>query len=184
MTTALLILVAAAILVAAVAMFFVRLSKMKGPRVITCPDNHETAAVEVDAARATLTSIFRGETDYQLTTCTRWPEKAGCGQECVVEIHGSPNHCLVRTILADWYLGRNCVFCGKAFGEVNWHDHKPGLYDPSQKKNIDWMDVRPELVYAALASYEPVCWNCNVAEQFRAQRPDLVIERHRPSASM
>ncbi len=181
MMTALFILVALALIGGAVAFYLVRLSRMKGARVITCPETRETAAVEVDAARATLTSIFKGETQYQLTSCTRWPERAGCGQECVVEIHGTPNHCLVRTILADWYLGRNCAFCGTPFGEINWHDHKPGLYDPERKRNLEWTDVRPELVYAALATHEPVCWNCDVAEKFRRDHPELVIERHRPA---
>ena len=179
MMTALYILAACAILAAGAAMVLVRLSRMKGARVITCPETRETAAVEVDAARAVLSSIFRGEADYLLTSCTRWPERAGCGQECVAEIQSAPNHCLVRTILADWYLGRNCAFCGRSFGEINWHDHKPGLYDPERKKNLDWTEVRPELVYAALATHEPVCWNCNVAERFRVEHPELVIDRHR-----
>jgi hypothetical protein len=182
MSTILLIVVAVVLAATGTAYYLIRLAQARGARVITCPETRETAAVEVDAARAVLTSIFKGETDYQLSSCTRWPERADCGQECVVEIHDTPNHCLVRTVLADWYLGRNCVFCGKAFGEINWHDHKPGLYDPDQKKNLEWTDVRPELVYAALASFEPVCWDCNVAERFRLERPDLVIDRNRPSA--
>lgn len=182
MSTALYILVASAVVAAALAFVLVRVARMRGARVITCPENLQSAAVEVDAARAALTSIFRGETDYQLTSCSRWPEMAGCGQECVAEIHDASNHCFVRTVLSDWYLGRNCAFCGKAFGEINWHDHKPGLYDPEQKKNLEWTDVRPELVYAALAAFEPVCWNCNVAERFRRDHADLVVDRHRPSA--
>lgn len=179
MMTTLSILVACALVGGAAAFYLVRASRMKGARVITCPETRETAAVEVDATRATLTSIFKGETDYRLTSCTRWPERADCGQECVVEIQDSPNHCLVRTILADWYLGRNCAFCGKPFGEINWHDHKPGLYDPQAKKALEWTDVRPELVYAALSTHEPVCWNCSVIERFRLEHPELVIDRHR-----
>lgn len=179
MMTALYVLVACAVVAAAIAFFLVRMARMRGPRVITCPENQQTAAVEVDATRATLSSIFRGDTQYQLTTCSRWPEKEGCGQECVDEIESSPNHCLVRAILADWYLGRACSFCGRPFGEINWHDHKPGLFDPKTNANLDWTQVRPELVYAALATHEPVCWNCNVAERFRAEHPDLVVDRHR-----
>lgn len=168
------------VLLAATAFLLVRWNQMRGARAITCPENREIAAVEVDAARAALTSIFRGQTVYQLTSCSRWPEKEGCGQECVAEIVSTPSHCLVRTILADWYLGRNCVFCGKAFGEVNWHDHKPGLYDPERKTTLQWKDLRPELVWSALATFEPVCWDCDVAETFRARHPELVTDRRRP----
>ena len=180
--TILYVVAAVAVFGTGVALYLARLAKVRGPRVITCPDNKETAAVEVDAARAVLSSIFKGQTHYQLTACTRWPEKEGCGQDCVVEIEQTPNHCLVRTVLADWYLGRNCAFCGRAFGELNWHDHKPGLYDPEQQKNLEWTDVRPELVYAALATFEPVCWDCNVVERFRVEHPELVVERRRPNA--
>lgn len=176
-----LILLAAILVIATVLTWFaIRWSRMRGPRVITCPDNLHIEAVEVDAARAAVISIFRGETEYQLKSCTRWPEKAGCGQECVTQIHVSPHHCLVRSILGDWYLGRRCTYCNNAFGEINWHDHKPALYDPEQQKTIEWTDVRPELVYTALETFEPVCWNCHVAETFRREHGDLVTDRRAP----
>lgn len=176
MTTALIIVILLTAITLSV-LFFYRWAGERGARVLTCPDNHELAAVEVDAAKAALTSIFRGTSKLQLSACTRWPEKAGCDQACLREVVDSPNHCLVRTILADWYLGRNCIFCGKLIGEVNWHDHRPALYDTEQKKTIEWMDVRPELVYSVLGSHEPVCWNCHIAESFRREHPELVTER-------
>lgn len=172
--------VAFVLIAVAAVLFAVRWHRGRGARVITCPDNEQIQAVEVDAARAALTSIFLGRTDYQLTTCTRWPEKAGCGQECVTQIHVDPHHCLVRSILADWYLGRSCLYCGKPFGEIDWHDHKPALYDPSQEKTVEWTDIHPELVFAALETMEPVCWNCHIAETFRREHGDLVTDRRFP----
>lgn len=184
MTTTFVVLITVIVLTAGI-FALVRYYQERGSRVITCPDNHELAGVEVDAAHAALTSIFRGTSKLQLSSCTRWPEKAGCDQACLREVVDSPNHCLVRTILADWYLGRNCVYCAKPIGEVNWHDHRPALYDSEQRKTVEWVDVRPELVYSVLATHEPVCWNCHVAESFRREHPDLVTDRpdHRATGS-
>lgn len=157
-----------------------RYARLRGARVITCPDNHQYAGVEVDAAHATLTSIFHGKTHLQLQSCTRWPEKEGCGQECVAEIESATNHCLVRAVLADWYLGRKCRFCQHAFGQVNWHDHKPALFDADRGRSVEWTAIAPEKVYDAMSRFEPVCWNCHVAETFRQDHGDLVTDRRYP----
>ena len=181
MTTTIVV-IATLVVLTAVFLGFLRWYQERGARVITCPDNHELAAVEVDAAHAAITSIFRGTSKLQLSSCSRWPEKAGCDQACLKEVVDSPSHCLVRTILADWYLGRNCVYCAKPIGEVIWHDHRPALYDPERRITLEWTDIRPEQVYSVLATHEAVCWNCHVAESFRREHPDLVTDRDNRAA--
>ena len=79
-------------------------------RVVVCPDNRKVVAVQVDAAHAAL-SAPQGRPELRLEECTRWPEKAGCGQECLSQIESSPDGCRVRTILADWYRDRECALC-------------------------------------------------------------------------
>jgi hypothetical protein len=149
--------------------------RYRGTRVVVCPENREMVAVEVDAAHAAR-SATQGHPDLRLESCTRWPEKAGCGQECLGQIESAPEACLLRTILGDWYQGKSCAFCGRSFHALHWHDHKPGLRGPDGKI-VAWDAFRAEQVVDVLATHEPVCWDCRVAETFRREHPELVTDR-------
>jgi hypothetical protein len=115
-----------------------------------------------------------------LRDCSRWPERQGCGQECLKQIELSPDGCLVRHILGGWYEGKNCAICRKPFGEINWADHKPALLSP-HGKNVEWAEIRAETVPDVLATHAPVCWNCHIVRTFCQQHPDLVLDRSRPA---
>jgi len=101
----------------------------RGTRVVVCPESREMAAVQVDAGHAAL-SAFRRRPQLHLELCTRWPERAGCGQECLGQIESAPEACLLRNILGYWYQGKSCVYCGRPFHTISWHDHEPGLVRP------------------------------------------------------
>jgi hypothetical protein len=152
----------------------------RGTRIVVCPENHEMVAVAVDAKRAALGST-QSPLPLRLETCTRWPEKAGCGQECLGQIEHAPEACLLTHILGDWYQGKSCAFCGKGFASIHWHDHKPALLAPGGAV-VEWSDFAPEQIVDVLASHEPVCWDCAVAERFRREHPELVTDRSRPSS--
>ena len=150
-------------------------SKYRGTRVVVCPENREMVAVEVDAGHAAFTAP-RGRPELRLEACTRWPEKAGCGQECLGQIESAPEACLLRTILGDWYQGKRCAFCGREFHALRWHDHQPGLLAPD-RRILAWDGFRAEQVVDVLATHEPVCWDCRVTEGFRREHPELVTDR-------
>jgi hypothetical protein len=150
----------------------------RGTRVVVCPENREIVAVQVDAGHAAWSSP-RGRPDLRLETCTRWPEKAGCGQECLGQVESAPQACLLRTILGDWYQGKSCAICGRAFRAVHWHDHEPGLL-ARDGTIVAWESFRAEQVVDVLATHEPVCWDCRVAESFRREHPELVTDRPAP----
>jgi hypothetical protein len=152
--------------------------RYRGTRVVVCPENREMVAVRVDAGHAAL-STSQGRAELRLESCTRWPEKAGCGQECLGQIESAPEACLLRNILADWYQGKSCAFCRREFHAIHWHDHEPGLVAPSGAI-VAWDGFRPEQVLDVLATHQPVCWDCRVAERFRRERPDLVTDRPAP----
>ena len=59
----------------------------RGARTVTCPETGESATVQVDAARVAA-SAWGGVPDVRLKDCSRWPEKAGCGQDCLIELRG------------------------------------------------------------------------------------------------
>jgi hypothetical protein len=149
--------------------------RWRGTRVVTCPDNEKPAAVEVDAFRASREAL-RGRSGVTLRECSRWPEKAGCGQECLKQIEAAPDDCLLRSIIAAWYKDKTCALCGRAFGEIHWHDHQPGLLD-SGGRVVAWSSVPAELVHETTATHRPLCWDCQVSEEFRAQHPARVTDR-------
>jgi hypothetical protein len=149
--------------------------RYRGTRLITCPETGCAAAVEVDKKHAASTSAL-GETELRLSSCSRWPEREGCGQECLSQIEASPEGCLVRNMLIEWYRGADCAFCRKEIPEIHWSDHKPALRTP-EGRTIEWSDVRPEDLPRVLATHERVCWNCHIAQSFRAQFPGLAVER-------
>jgi hypothetical protein len=146
----------------------------RGKRVIVCPETGTCEAVSLDTRHAAATAAV-GDAALQLSTCTRWPERAGCGQECLAQIEAAPDGCLVRLRLEAWYAGSACALCGQHFGQIRWFDHKPGLLAPDQKP-VGWQEVAPEDVPAALETHRPLCWNCYISEAFRAARPELVTD--------
>jgi hypothetical protein len=147
----------------------------RGTRVVVCPENREVVAVRVDAGHAAWSAPL-GRPDLRLESCARWPEKAGCGQDCLGQIESAPQACLLRSILGDWYQGKSCALCGRAFGAIHWHDHEPGLL-AHDGKIVAWDAFRAEEVIDVLATHTPVCWDCRVAESFRHEHPELVIDR-------
>jgi hypothetical protein len=149
--------------------------KFRGTRVITCPENSQPAAVKVDATHAGVTAGVDAP-ELRLKSCTRWPERAGCGQECLKQIEAAPADCLVRNILTRWYADKHCVYCAKPLEEIDWTKHKPALLSP-EGKTVEWVEVRPEEVPATLATHRPVCWRCHMAQTFRRKHADLVVDR-------
>ena len=147
----------------------------RGERIITCPETGKAAAVEVDAGRAAMAAL-RGSHALQLRDCSRWPERAGCGQDCLAQIEESPQGCLVRSIVARWYDGKTCALCGATFDSIESWEHHPALRSPDGT-TMEWSEVAPERLPEIMQTHAPVCWNCHVAESFRVQHPELVTDR-------
>jgi hypothetical protein len=149
-----------------------------GARVITCPENQCPAGVRVDAMHAGFSGL-QGNLDLRLKSCSRWPERQDCGQECLRQIEAAPKDCLVRNILTKWYAGKTCSVCGKPIGEIHWADNKPALMNP-QHSTVQWQEVPPESVPEVLMSHKPVCWNCHIVNRVMIQHPELIVDRSRP----
>jgi hypothetical protein len=147
----------------------------RGPQVITCPETGKAAGVSIDTGRAERTAFLGGEPQLRLASCTRWPEKAGCGQECLAQIESAPGECSVRFKLEQWYRGKACIYCRKKFDAIHWHDHKPALVS-AEGKFVDWVELPLEELQVILDTHFPVCWNCDTIERFRQQNPDLITD--------
>ena len=63
------------------------------PRAVTCPETHRQVGVTIDASHAAVTGL-RGHSDFRLSDCTRWPERADCEQDCLPEALRNPPYTL------------------------------------------------------------------------------------------
>ncbi len=152
-----------------------RYRRYRGERIIVCPETEEPAAVALDATHAAMTDTL-GNADLHLKSCSRWPERQGCGQECLRQVEAAPEDCLVRNIVANWYADKHCVLCGHDFGPIQSWGHQLALLAPDGR-TMQWGEVQTEKLPEMLAHAQPVCWNCHIAESFRRQHPELVTDR-------
>ena len=56
-------------------------------RTVNCPETHAPVSVRFNALRAAWSSLS-GPPKLRLADCTRWPERADCGQECIPDAVG------------------------------------------------------------------------------------------------
>jgi len=61
----------------------------RGTRAVNCPETHAPVSVRFNAFRAAVTGLS-SHPDLRLVDCTRWPERADCGQECIPEARSAP----------------------------------------------------------------------------------------------
>jgi len=180
MISPILILIVLGVLFAAAVIFGLAVAtgafvRFRGERVITCPENKQPAAVHINLAQVAREAMV-GKLDLRLDQCSRWPERAGCGQDCLSQIGADPEKCLVWNLVDDWYKGKFCAYCQKPFGEIHWHDRHPALLGPD-RSIVQWNEVPAENLPEVFQNSLPVCWNCYIAEDFRRKNPELVIER-------
>ena len=64
--------------------------RFRGTRLVTCPEAHQTAVVEVAARPMGIEEIL-DEPCLRVSECSRWPMREACGQDCLrqVESHSS-----------------------------------------------------------------------------------------------
>jgi hypothetical protein len=158
--------VAAAVALAWLARRYVAL---RGKRLVECPETKAPAAVDIRAVRAAIGQRL------DLSACSRWPERQSCGRDCLAQIERAPADCLVRTVVTRWYDGKTCAVCRKPLGEIDWLERKPGLIDSSGKAR-PWLDVPADQLPRAMATEQPICFDCYVAATFRREHPELVLD--------
>ena len=146
--------------------------KFRGRRVVTCPENQRPAGVAVDARHAVATGLGKAA-ELRLESCSRWPEKAGCGQQCLSQIEASPEGCLVRNILVTWYAGKSCQSCGRPIGEISLGGAKPAVLG-TDGSSIEWSEIPAEKLQETLLTASPVCFACHTALKMVVEHPELV----------
>lgn len=182
MTTQLLIVLFIGLVVAAYAVIaLASYVRMRGTRIVICPETERAAAVTVDAGHAAL-GAMREHADVKLATCSRWPERKECAQACTAQIEGNPKQTLAFEILKQWYAGKHCAVCRRAIPPLEHMGPKPGLMNLSSPGHelLTWEEIPAENLPVMFQTHLPVCSHCQVAESFRRQFPDLVVDRPNP----
>jgi hypothetical protein len=171
-----------AIVVVAVALVLVRFGgawlKYSGNRVIQCPENLRPAGVVVNARHAAVTGFAGRAPELRLSRCSRWPERAGCGQECLSQIQAAPEDCLVRNIIAKWYRGKQCGTCGRQIGEIDWSGSQPGFL-MENGISLEWKQIPADKLEDTLSSAQAICFACHTARALVREHPELATDRHR-----
>jgi hypothetical protein len=149
--------------------------RYRGQRVIACPETRQPAGVVVDAGHAAATALG-GAPELRLSSCSRWPERAGCGQPCLSQIAAAPEDCLVRNILAKWYEGKTCASCGRIMDMAEWLAAPPALMGAGGV-SLDWGQVPADKLHETLAASRPMCFACHTASTLVRKHPELISDR-------
>lgn len=135
------------------------LRRYSGSRLVTCPENHQAAAVDLDARQAAESGID-GSPQVRVCGCTRWPEQAQCAQSCLkqavhiepyVEVHPKagmkPIHHLpvILGAFAAWCLG--AIWHSQYLFRPRWLE-AVGLTPAEAKQMVWWLS--PHLLTAAV----------------------------------
>ena len=146
--------------------------KYRGRRVVTCPENQRPAGVAVDAFHVMATALGKPP-QLRLESCSRWPEKAGCGQECLSQIEASPEGCLVRNILSTWYAGKDCHSCGMPVDEFSLAGAKPAVLR-ADGMSLEWNEIPAEKLQETLLEANPICFACHTARKMLREHRGLI----------
>jgi len=158
--------------------------KMRGTRVVVCPETQQPVAVTVDAAHAAVSAMWENA-DIRLKECTRWPERRACDQGCTAQIAIAPHDTCATVMLARFFAGKRCTICKRDIAPVHAGEPRPGLYNVATHSVLTWDDIPAEHIPDVVATHLPVCASCQVAETFRSHFPELVTDRpKRPEQSV
>ena len=158
--------------------------KMRGKRVVTCPETGTPAGVSVDVGHAAVSAVW-DKTDVRLKECSRWPERHDCDQPCVCQIEKDPDDTRTKMIATHFFAGKACVICHKPIEAPNAATLQPGFMNPEGHAVFAWDEVAPAKLPDAVEHHYPLCANCTLAESFRQRFPDKVTDKAiRPGTSL
>jgi hypothetical protein len=151
----------------------------RGRQTVICPETGEPVDVEMDNKYAFWTA-WRGQEHTRLQSCTRWPEKGDCGQECQAQLDPSPEN--VERLMLGWHQGKTCGICARAITPSEWRRGRLAWLD-DENKLVELRQVNLQQLQFALEGMRPLCWTCHQEERVRqpATPRQLKGDRHRLS---
>jgi hypothetical protein len=149
--------------------------KNRGRRSVVCPGNHLPETVEVDRKFSFHTAL-RGQEHTRLESCSRWPEKGECGQECLVQVDATPEN--IDRFLKVWIAGKACGICGRLLTVADWRPGRLAVLD----ENSNFFEMRQlplDRLPFALEGKRPLCWPCHQEERVRQAQPHRILKGER-----
>ena len=147
----------------------------RGRQSAICPENGEPVDIEVDRKFSFWTAL-RGQEHSRLKSCTRWPHKGDCGQECLAQVDPSPEN--VERLMLGWYKGRVCGICARNITPSDWRRGRLAWLD-EQHKLVDLRQVNLRQLQSALEEMRPLCWACHQEERVRQAVSPRVLKGDR-----
>jgi hypothetical protein len=159
----------AAILVtgAPVALSLTEYYKNRGRQSVKCPETGQPVDVEVDRGYA-FRMALRGQEHSRLASCSRWPEKGDCGQECLMQLDASPEN--LNRLLSAWMEGKTCAICTRAITPDDWRQSRMAVLNQDQEL-FELRDLPAEDLQMALEYTRPLCLKCHQQEHERQAVP-------------
>jgi hypothetical protein len=149
--------------------------RSRGRRAVVCPDNQQPVTVELDSKFA-LSTALRGEEHDRLQSCSRWPEKGDCGQECLAQVNPSPEN--LERLLQKWHQGKSCAICERPLTPADWRRSRLALLNEKQKL-FELRHMHLDEIPSALDHMAPLCWNCHQEERARQAAPPRILKGDR-----
>lgn len=149
--------------------------KNRGRKSVKCPDNGQPVDVEVDNEYAFQTSL-RGLEHSRLQSCSRWPEKGECGQECLAQVDPSPEN--LERLLSKWSDGKGCAICTRAITPDDWRQGRLGVLNQHHEL-FELRDMPAEGLQTVLEHTRPLCWKCHQEERERQAVPHKIFKGDR-----
>lgn len=135
----------------------------RGRRRVICPTDHQRAAVEIDPKFA-LQTAMRGREESRVQTCSHWPEKGTCGQECLAQVEATPDS--LERLFTRWFDGKPCSICSRTLTPADWRFGRVGFLSEEGKlvglRQIDFTDLG-----VMDDPKRPLCWSCHQQEKQR-----------------
>jgi hypothetical protein len=144
--------------------------RLRGQRVVTCPETRRAAAVSVDVGHAMASAVWE-RADIRIAACSCWPEREGCDQVCVPQIEAAVDGTRTRAIAARSFEDRSCVMCLRRIEPLTRGAHQPGFMNPVTHEAVPWDEVPAQDLPDAIASRRALCRDCTFAESSRLPVP-------------
>jgi hypothetical protein len=107
-------------------------------------------------------TLLAGVEDMRIKSCERWPGRADCDLECLLQVDTKP--AVLERALQQFYTGKSCARCGHPLGREDWWHGRFAM-----------LNAKDEMVPAGrlplkefpivLEQYRPVCWPCHQTER-------------------
>jgi hypothetical protein len=146
-------------------------SRMRGVRVVVCPETRQPAAITISATKAAISAVCE-QPDLHVRTCSRWPDRKACNEACTAQVAAAPRDTLAFSIAKRWYAGKRCALCLEPIAPLPRSGTQPGLLNRALRQppdTITWRDVPAQELPAVLSTYLAVCARCHMREQFGAR---------------